>query len=182
MTKQNNSQNITNTAEKELFDIVTNLSRRLKIMPEENSRLLTFFNLIIKDWISENIGDIKNEDDSSLEVSMLSEILIHLPITNEEINLEFITFLSKKENGNLELHVICKDIKYKKYNRGLLFNKNKIIKDQSIDSLESDIIPYIYFVLFEVNRERDIVIIDKIISDIKKLITEYMNKCIEFRN
>ena len=44
MTKQNNSQNITNTAEKELFDIVTNLSRRLKIMPEDNSILLTYFN------------------------------------------------------------------------------------------------------------------------------------------
>lgn len=173
---------VLNDSKNNTFDIVTDLFNRLKIMPEENSRLLTFFNLIIKDWISENIGDIKNEDDSSLEVSMLSEILIHLPITNEEINLEFITFLSKKENGNLELHVICKDIKYKKYNRGLLFNKNKIIKDQSIDSLESDIITYIYFVLFEVNRERDIVIIDKIISDIKTLITEYMNKCIESRN
>ena len=173
---------VLNDSKNNTFDIVTDLFNRLKIMPEENSRLLTFFNLIIKDWISENIGDIKNENDSSLEVSMLSEILIHLPITNEEINLEFITFLSKKENGNLELHVICKDIKYKKYNRGLLFNKNKIIKDQSIDSLESDIITYIYFVLFEVNRERDIVIIDKIISDIKTLITEYMNKCIEFRN
>lgn len=173
---------VLNDSKNNTFDIVTDLFNRLKIMPEENSRLLTFFNLIIKDWISENIGDIKNENDSSLEVSMLSEILIHLPITNEEINLEFITFLSKKENGNLELHVICKDIKYKKYNRGLLFNKNKIIKDQSIDSLESDIITYIYFVLFEVNRERDIVIIDKIISDIKTLITEYMNKCIESRN
>ena len=172
-----------NDSKNNTFDIVTDLFNRLKIMPEENSRLLTFFNLIIKDWISENIGDIKNEDDSSLEVSMLSEILIHLPITNEEINLEFITFLSKKENGNLELHVICKDIKYKKYNRGLLFNKNKIIKDQSIDdSLESDIITYIYSVLFEVNRERDIVIIDKIISDIKKLITEYMDLCIKSGN
>lgn len=173
---------VLNDLKNNTFDIVTDLFNRIKIMPEENSLLLTFFNSIIKDWISENIGDIKNEDDSSLELSMLSEILIHLPITNEEISLEFITFLSKKENGNLELHVICKDIKYKKYNRGLLFNKNKIIKDQSIDNLESDIIPYIYAVLFEGYRGLDIVIRDKIISDIKTLITEYMNKCIESRN
>ena len=78
MTKQNNSQNITNTAEKELFDIVTNLSRRLKIMPEDNSILLTYFNSSLKEWISENIGDIKKENDSALEVSTLSKILIKM--------------------------------------------------------------------------------------------------------
>ena len=44
MTKPNKAQNITNTVEKELFDIVANLSRRLKIMPEDNSILLTYFN------------------------------------------------------------------------------------------------------------------------------------------
>ena len=173
---------VLNDSKNNTFDIVTDLFNRLKIMPEENSRLLTFFNLIIKDWISENIGDIKNEDDSSLEVSMLSEILIHLPITNEEINLEFITFLSKKENGNLELHVICKDIKYKKYNRGLLFNKNKLVKKANIDNFDSELVSYIYVILFEVKDGMDIASRDKIETDIRQIVTEYMDLCIKSGN
>lgn len=173
---------VLNDLKNNTFDIVTDLFNRIKIMPEENSLLLTFFNSIIKDWISENIGDIKNEDDSSLELSMLSEILIHLPITNEEISLEFITFLSKKENGNLELHVICKDIKYKKYNRGLLFNKNKLVKHSNIDNFDSELVSYIYVILFEVKEGMDIAIRDKIETDIRQIVTEYMDLCIKSGN
>lgn len=182
MTKQNNSQNITNTAEKELFDIVTNLSRRLKIMPEDNSILLTYFNSSLKEWISENIGDIKKENDSALEVSTLSKILIKIPVANEELNLTIITFVTENERGNLELHMICKDMEYKKYNQGLLFNKNKLVKHSNIDNFDSELVSYIYVILFEVKEGMDIAIRDKIENDIRQIVTEYMDLCIKSGN
>ena len=78
--------------------------------------------------------------------------------------------------------MICKDMEYKKYNQGLLFNKNKLVKHSNIDNFDSELVSYIYVILFEVKEGMDIAIRDKIETDIRQIVTEYMDLCIKSGN
>lgn len=172
----------TSREEKNAFDIIEKLYNRIKKMPTDCSLFMLFFNTEIKDWIEEYVGDIKEDNPNSLEVCNLSKIIIRSETLNAELELVFLLMNNKKENGKVELNIICENMIFTQYKNDFLNRKNEPIRTVNIEDFDQDIISSIYDMLFETEGSVDIFFIKEVELAIKQLIIEYMDICIKVKN